>query len=144
MGCAHLHGRLIINETHDIWLLPCEPSVTSAFVFSGHSQEAVGVEEGMKVPWTFTQAREAAGPSQALCPSVSGSSWSLGITDQMMGRAAPGQLAPESSPHVISVCVAPVRPHQGKDPTSYSSVQLHDKHMTASVSLCVLFDTSLY
>ena len=81
MGCAHLHGRLIINETHDIWLLHREPSVTSAFVFSGHTQEAAGMEEGMKVPWMFTQAREAAGPLQGLCLSVSGSSWSLGITD---------------------------------------------------------------
>ena len=66
------------------------PLVTSAFVFSGHAQEAVGVEEGIKVPGAFTQAREAAGPSQTLSLSVSGSSWSLGITDRMMGRASPG------------------------------------------------------
>ena len=57
------------------------PPVTSAFVFSGHAQEAVGVEEGIKVPGAFTQAREAAGPSKTLSLSVSGSSWSLGITD---------------------------------------------------------------
>ena len=61
------------------------PPVTSTFVFSGRAQEAVGVEEGIKVPGTFIQAREAAGPSQTLSLSVSGSSWSLGITDRMMG-----------------------------------------------------------
>ena len=41
LGCANLHGRLVINETHGIWLLLHKLPVTSALVFSGYSQEAL-------------------------------------------------------------------------------------------------------
>lgn len=101
------------------------------------------MEEGIKVPWTFTQAREAAGPSQALCPSVSGSSWSLGITDQMMGRAAPGaagtRVKSTCDKCVCGTCQTPSgqRPHLLL--LSPAPRQAHD-----SISEPALSDTSLY
>lgn len=38
-GRANLHGGLIINETPDIWLLPCALPMTSVFMSPGCSQD---------------------------------------------------------------------------------------------------------
>lgn len=49
VGCAHLQGRWITNETPDIWLLLRQLPMTSAFMFPGCAQEThSGAADGRK------------------------------------------------------------------------------------------------
>lgn len=101
------------------------------------------MEEGIKVPWTFTQAREAAGLRKPCVLQSQGSSWSLGITDQMMGRAAPRaagtRVKSTCDKCVCGTCQTPSgqRPHLLL--LSPAPRQAHD-----SISEPALSDTSLY